>query len=121
MNNLIRAAQRQDDAVVTNPAHQCVARKVESSESRLSQLQTHFSSLGILIILWLSAGLIWYCTCRSIQTPRIFGDELNYWDMARGFHQGAKIPYWSVNYDMPTLLYSFVISPVFAFHRLVDA
>lgn len=80
-----------------------------------------FSPIGILLALWLSAGLIWYCSCHSIQTPRIFGDELNYWDLARGFHQGTKIPYWSVDYDMPTLLYSLVISPVFALHGLVDA
>lgn len=51
----------------------------------------------------------------------MFGDELNYWDMARSFHQGARIPYWSVNYDVPTQLYSFLLSPVFVVHRLIDA
>ena len=87
------------------------------SQSSSSQFSPSASLTGI----WLCAGLLWYGFCRSIQTPRIFGDELNYWDMARSFHQGARVPYWSVNYDIPTQLYSWVISPVFAFHGLTHA
>lgn len=71
--------------------------------------------------MWLVAGLSWYVACLGIETPRLFGDELNYWDMARSFHHGARIPYWSVNYDIPTQFYSWLISPVFGLTSLTSA
>jgi hypothetical protein len=120
MNDL-GVAHGQENEVFINPAKQCATRQPEPFASKLSLLLIRYSSLGLLIVLWLSAGLFWYCSCLSLKTPRLFGDELNYWDMAHSFHQGLNIPYWSVNYDIPTQLFSYLISPVFAFHGKVHA
>ncbi len=97
--------------------------KLQESARRLfaSYQDFQFSVAGLLTTLWLVAGLAWYLACRSIETPRIFGDELNYWNMARSFHQGANVPYWSVNYDIPTHLFSRFLAPIFGLPSLIHA
>jgi Dolichyl-phosphate-mannose-protein mannosyltransferase len=92
----------------------------ERSETT-SQSGERYLYFGVLVAIWILASIFWYYFCHSLKTPRLFGDELDYWDMACSFHQGLRIPYWSVTYDSPVRLFSYVISPVFAFHDKLHA
>ncbi|MGA2905967.1 MAG: glycosyltransferase family 39 protein [Candidatus Korobacteraceae bacterium] len=95
-------------------------RRISQLWSAVSKLNGRYSSLGVLIILWLTAALIWYRVCWPLKTPRIFTDELSYWDLARIFHKGSRLPYCFIP-DIPTYLFPAVLSPVFAFHDLVHS
>ena len=65
--------------------------------------------------------MLWFWVCRSLRSPRIFGDEVNYWNYARCFHAGHRLPYWSIFADVPSQLFSLILSPVFFCHGLWDA
>lgn len=79
--------------------------------------QVHDAGSGffpLLTALWLACTLVRFIAAMFVTSPRIFDDELRYWTLASSFHHGQHFFSYNVYYDIPSQLYSILLSPIFA-------
>ena len=69
-----------------------------------------------LLALWLSTAVGRFLASLAIRGPVIFGDEENYWEMARSFFHTGRFTIYHQPAQLPTVLYPIAISPVFFSH-----
>lgn len=71
------------------------------------------SGARFLLGLWLTMALVRLLASLPIRKPSIFTDELTYWQMARSFSADGTFLFHGKPYDIPSILYSILLSPLF--------
>lgn len=74
-----------------------------------------------LVLLWIVSSAVRFALGSLVPAPIIFTDELTYWQMARSFHESGEFKVFGALFDIPTVLYSIFISPVFVSSSMGNA
>jgi hypothetical protein len=70
-----------------------------------------------LWFLWLCTFLLRFAAGLVLRGPNVFGDEFDYWDMARSFVRVGHFQLYHLPAPYPTVLYPLFISPAFLLHN----
>ncbi|HEY6065926.1 MAG TPA: glycosyltransferase family 39 protein, partial [Thermoanaerobaculia bacterium] len=72
----------------------------------------------LLLLVWIALAIVRFLAALPIRQPQVLTDELAYWQMAFSFHESGSFLFHGKPYDIPAVLYSVVLSPLFALHDL---
>ncbi|MBL8111331.1 MAG: hypothetical protein JNK60_00480, partial [Acidobacteria bacterium] len=64
----------------------------------------------ILLALFAGSAILRAIAGLLIRQPRIYGDELTYWHMARSFHTDGSLRFMGHAWDFPSALYPILVS-----------
>lgn len=76
--------------------------------------------LLILLVVWLSASIIYFLLARGYETPRHQQDEFLYWALGKSFAAGDGFAWRGIGTPLPSFLYPVTISPAFQIAESVE-
>lgn len=68
----------------------------------------------ILVGIWIVLGIARFLAALPIHQPQIMTDELRYWQMALSFWEKGAFLFHGKPFDIPSILYPILLSPLFA-------